>query len=322
MLPSAQPHPFTVRNFRAETDFSPLLQLRRELEGVELSEAALQADLAAPNQKPEQDLWVAQSTDGVTLLGYSIGYHTVPERYLVWGGVRESWRRQGIGSALLKRSIERARQLATEHILINIESHNEGSALFLQQQGFAPKSHIWYLTARADAPGAQPSLPPGYRIQSFAEVRDYQVLYDAYFGCCYDLWGNGANSKKRAAIVRPIAEDWTVWFSNADPQGEGIFFIFNPNGKVVGLCRGRLADLEENSVDAPTGHIDALGVAPDYRPLSLELPLTYAVMRWLRQHGYGPLGLEVYGLDENRIKLYQELGFAVEWHLLAYNFDL
>jgi ribosomal protein S18 acetylase RimI-like enzyme len=314
--------PFVVRNFRAGTDFLLLLELRRDLEGEDLSEAALQADLVASNQKPEQDLWVAESSDGTALLGYSIGYHTVPERYLVWGGVRPSWRRQGIGNALLERSIERARKLDAEHILINIESQNEGSSLFLQQQGFQPKSHIWSLTVQADTPAAQPELPSGYRIQSFAEVRDYQVLYDAYYGCCYDLWGHGANSKKRAAVVQPIAKDWTQWFSNSDPKGEGIFFIFSPNGKVVGLCRGRLASPEERSGGVATGHIDALGVAPEYRPLLLELPLTFAVMRWLRERGHGPLDLEVYGIDENRLKLYQELGFVIEWHLIAYNFDL
>jgi ribosomal protein S18 acetylase RimI-like enzyme len=174
----------------------------------------------------------------------------------------------------------------------------------------------------ADTPITQPELPPGYRIQSFAEIKDYQVLYDAYFGCCYDLWGNGANSKQRAAIVRPIAEDWAQWFSDVDPDGEGLFFLFDPTGKVVGLCRGRPATPDARSSGMATGHIDGLGVAPAVRPLALERPLTYAVMRWLRGRGHGPLDLELYGIDEHRLTLYQTLGFVVEWHLLAYNFDL
>jgi ribosomal protein S18 acetylase RimI-like enzyme len=315
---------YRIRNFDMAADIPALLRLLSTIHGPEVSEDELRAELAWPNQEPEHDRWVAE-LDGRpdVLLGYSVGYHTIPERYLMWGEVHPNWRRRGIGTALLAHSVQRARALGVEHILINAVSEDLGANSFLARAGFARKGDIWYMEAPATIPLAAPIWPPGYTVRTFAGVKSYQVLKDAYYGSCGDLWGHGANSKIRASIKQPIAEEWAQWFPDDDQNGEGIFFAFAPDGAVVGLCRGILGtetNLREH--EQPTGYIDALGIAPAHRVYALQQPLTLTVMHWMRDHGQGSIVLEAYGIDEPTVNLYRDIGFHLDRRLIAYNMNL
>jgi ribosomal protein S18 acetylase RimI-like enzyme len=317
---------FLVRNFSLDTDVPALSHLLSELGTSAMSEDALRAELAWPNQEPEHDRWVVERIGAPgLLLGHSVGFHTVPERYLVWGEVHPGWRRRGLGSALLARSVQRGRELGVEHILINADSDDEGANLFLRHNGFSRKGDAWLMSAPPDIPLAEPIWPPGYSARTFAEVQDYQTLKDAYFGSCGDLWGHGANSRKLASTIQPIAEDWGSWFPQNDPNGEGIFLAFAPDGAVAGLCRGVLSAkvaLPEGGYEQPAGLVDALGVMPAHRARPLQRPLALAVMHWLRAGGQDRILLEAFGIDETSANTYQGIGFTLDQHLIAYHMDL
>jgi GNAT superfamily N-acetyltransferase len=312
---------FRVRTFRADTDVPALVRLRQQL-GQNVTEAAQLDELSAPNQIPDQDRWVAVALDQPDqFLGHGFGFHTIPERYLAWLEVQPDWRRKGIGRALLSSINARAHQVGAEHILINPDSRNEAAHALLRQHGFQAVSHVWFMSAPATLSVAEPVWPPGYTVRSFADVQDYQVLQEAYFRSCADLWGNGANSKQHASTKQPTHADWSDWLPDNDPTGAGIFFAFAPDGRVAGLCRGFLGPSAPEGQQS-TGLVDALGVVPEHRPTQLQRPLALTVIRWLRAQGQGALSLESFGGDEKTMQLYRDIGFAVDTHLLAFQLDL
>ncbi len=85
---------------------------------------------------------------------------------------------------------------------------------------------------------------------------------------------------------------------------------------------------DENN-DPTTGRpkqvVDSPGVAPQYRRLGLQRPLTLTTMHWLRNTaGIGPIQLHTYGDQEAAVAIYQALGFVLEpnSHLIEYRLDL
>ncbi|MCB0124220.1 MAG: GNAT family N-acetyltransferase [Caldilineaceae bacterium] len=307
--------------FQPEQDLQPLIELRRQL-GADISLEEQQAELAWPNQDPTQDHWVVAAQDQTgQLVGQAFGFHTIPERYLAWIEVLPANRRQGIGSELLRNVITRARQLGTKHILINADERKESAPGFLTHHGFRAVSHIWMMSAPVGMAIAEPLWPYGYTVHSFADIRDYRILHDAYYGCCADLIGNGANSRRHRQENQATADHWAHWIVEENDYGEGIFIAFAPNGEIAGICRGFLGTTED-AATKPTGYVDALGVAPSHRQAALWRALALTVMGWLRAQGQGALTLEAFGVDESVMHLYRSLGFALDTHLIAWQRDL
>ncbi|MEZ4707663.1 MAG: GNAT family N-acetyltransferase [Caldilineaceae bacterium] len=231
----------TIRNFDINSDLVPLVNLRNRLIAAGKPPTTLEEqreELRAPNQRPETDRWVVKQRGDPEemLLGQAFGYHTVPERYLAWVEVDPEWRGQGLGQQLLTRVVARAKSLEVEHILIYANDSDAASRSFLEANGFWAKSDYWSLNASAELPGAAPQWPEGYRIKSFAEVQDFAILKQAYIRSYGDLWGHGANSI--AAREWPPEQMAEQWLHDWDPQGEGIFIVYAPDGSIVGLCRG------------------------------------------------------------------------------------
>lgn len=310
---------FVVRNFKVATDVLPLIQLRRQL-GETIDEETLRAEFVWQNQDPEQDRWVVEATDNPgVLLGHGFGFHTIPERYLFWLIVHPDWRRQGFGHALLAQVIQRAHELGAEHLSVNPDVEEMAAHEFLRRNGFRAVSNCWFMEAPADIPVPGPVWPKGYTVRSYAQIKNPALLQEVSFRSYHDQWGHGEN-RKSAAEVTPKA--WAAdWLSPADPNGEGIFLAFAPNGDVAGIGRGQL-NLKEGQRDQPTGLVDAPGVVPEHRVHALQRPLVLTVMDWLRTRGQGKLELYSFGDNEKTVNLYRELGFVLTKQLIAYQFDL
>ncbi len=314
----------TIRNVIASKDLVPLVNLCNRCAGPgaqPITLAQQEAKLREPNQSPATDHWVAEETgDSWTLLGQSFGYHTIPERYLAWLEVHPDWRRRGIGSELLKRVIERARALGTDHILINVEEGEQHRAAhaFLQHHGFRAKSDVWFMRADAEVMVTTPQWPEGYTVRTFAEVRDFAILKHAYTHSYGNLWGHGANSvARRSWPPEQMAEQWIHDWA---PQGENIFLLFAPDNSVVGLCRGVINIAEGKA--KPVGLVDAPGITAEYYERGLQKPLTQTVMHWLRTQGQDSIELHSYGDSAATVDLYRELEFRLKQHLIAYHLDI
>ncbi|MBV7328481.1 GNAT family N-acetyltransferase [Chloroflexi bacterium TSY] len=318
-----KPINFTIRNFNVSRDLAPLVNLRNHSSDPNASPITLaqqREELRAPNQRPETDRWVVEETGDPwwELLGQSFGYHTIPERYLAWVEVDRAWRRRGLGSQLLACVVTRAQTLKAEHILIYTDDGDKAAQAFLQKNGFQMKSDSWLLIAPAELEIATPQWPDGFSVRCFAEVQDLSILWQACYGGYGDLWGHGENSHINRE--KPPETTVTAWITDAAPQGENIFLAFDAHDNVAGICRGFVGEQKEG--ERPTGLIDAPGIVPAFRHLALQRPLTLTVMQWLRSLGQGPLRLESIGDNAATVTLYQEMGFEVAQHSIAYHLDI
>ncbi len=111
-----------------ETDFdSVLADLRRYEPGNELPEGFVHSEY----------LWLV---DGDEYLGRASLRHTLTKRLREFGGhigyeVRPSARRQGHGKLLLRLTLERARELGLERVLITCDTDNLGSRGVIEGNG-------------------------------------------------------------------------------------------------------------------------------------------------------------------------------------------
>lgn len=91
--------------------------------------------LLAHQQRGDLILVAAEATE---VRGY-INQETQPDQGLAWLHhlvVAPDWRRQGIGTALLQRGLQHARQLGLSHMMAVVQSKNYPAIQFLGRQGF------------------------------------------------------------------------------------------------------------------------------------------------------------------------------------------
>src|SRR5690242_2684283 len=119
----------SYRPFQPDADLPRLVQLLEAIEaadrsGREVSEAEIAEEMTYTGHDPAQDRWVAQPMDAPdAIAGFGAIYKPpAGERADVQLFVHPAFRRQGIGTALLDRLLDRARQLGARALGINADA--------------------------------------------------------------------------------------------------------------------------------------------------------------------------------------------------------
>jgi mycothiol synthase len=296
-----------VRLFRPDVDLTRLVELFNAVEQAEGREPSFTSEgiekaLAWPNHFR----WVALAP-GETgqLTGYGVLFHQTTERCYGDVKVHPAWRRQGIGRLLIDKLVEKAAQLGTRRLAIDVDHANQDALRFLLTQGFRYRGDTWALLAPANAEFPSPVWPDGYSARPYAEVNDLPLLVEVSNRGFADLWGHWENTpgmvdeKRMASTLEQF-------------DARGIFLAFDSGGAAVGQCRTLAA-----ADDAP--HIvDEPGIAPEHRPAGLHAPLVLTAARWLQAQGRRPIRLESWGDSAETVAVYQSLGFALIEHEVSY----
>lgn len=329
MTQNNQPR-WQIRLFDPAADFERLLALRRELEALEptdgdTSAEGLRATFKWHGHDTQQDRWVVTAPHAPdNFIAYAWVFAQSQERVVTLVRVHPAWRRQGLGSALLAQTLARARQVGANHVTGGCWQTVPQAHHFLTHHGFEPVGHNRFFDASADVPLPAPVWPVGYTVRTFAEVQDLALLAAVCNRCYHDMWGHAENVPGAVDEAR-LAEGMRNSPQHYNP--DSIFIAFAPDGEAVGVCFGRIYGHENN--DPTTGRskqvVDSPGVAPQYRHLGLQQPLTLITMHWLRKTaGVGPIQLHTYGDQEAAVMIYHALGFVLEpnSHLIEYRLDL
>ena len=312
---------YAIRLFRRDRDLPRLVQLRIEIEafdqaGNDVSEAAAIETLNWPGHNPEQDRWIIELPGKQEkLIGHAWVRAQSQERTIIYMAIHPNWRRKGLGSSLLDCTLTRALEFGATHVTAGANVKNKEADAFLLRHGFRHAGDNRFMRAPAGIPISEPRWPDGYTVRNYAEVHDLPTLVEAFNRSYGDMWGHQEN------IKGAMNEDFLAEIMNKYPRRynpEGVFIAFAPNGDIAGVCLAILSPKIEEQGNDQEKIIDSPGVAPEYRHLGLQHPLTLTAMHWLRGHGPGSISLESYGDGDDAVKIYHELGFALEEHYMEY----
>lgn len=308
----------TIRLFRPDADVPPLVTLLNSIAagdktGAVFDEETVRSQLAWLGHDPARDRWVAEAPgEGSRFIGHAWMFAQSPQRSILYAAVDPAWRRQGIGSALLTRALDRAREMAASQIVSAARASHAAADAFLRCHGFLPAGHARTLTAPAALLFPEPAWPPGYSLRTLAEVKDLHLWAKACNRCYGDMWGHRENTEP--ATAEHHAELMRLYPDYFDAAG--IFLLFAPDGSLAGVCSGRVEDGEAGG--ATVRVIDSPGVAPAHRHLGLQRPLVLAALRWLSNLRPGDYRLETWGDSEEAVAIYGDLGFTVEDDTIEY----
>ncbi len=211
-------------------------------------------------------------------------------------GVRDSHRRRGVGTALLRRAETSIAALPPErapHLLTAAAwLPGDEAAGFLERHGFTHFRYFWEMERpRGEVPA--PVWPAGIRTATFAPG-------DAVFAewtACY----NEAFAARFPSHVAAVEEARAI---AASPR-------FRPDGlrlawrgeRCAGFCRCELRGEE--------GEVDVLAVRPDAQGLGLGRALLRQGVDWLQREGVRRVRLLVDGENDTALRLYRSEGFGI-----------
>ena len=297
-----------VRLFQPDTDLTRLVELLNAVEQAEGREPSFTSErLEKAFAWPNHYRWIATAPNQPDeLVGYSVLFHQTTDRCYGDAKVHPAWRRQGIGRLLIHQLVEKATDLQTRHLAIDVDSANQDALRFLLTQGFRYRGDTWALLAPADAQFLPPAWPAGYSVNSYAQAGDIPMLVEVSNRGFGDMWGHWENTPGLVDAARV-----TATLEQFDPRG--IFLVFNATGAAVGQCR----TLAATEIDTP--HIlDEPGIVPEHRSAGLHAPLVLTAARWLQAQGHRPIQLESWGDSAETVAIYESLGFTLIEHEVSY----
>ena len=306
-----------IRPFSIDQDFPRLLSLLTAVEavdheGMKISKQALQAQLNFPGSIPDQDRWVIDAPDeppslmASALVQLRSGMNNADANIVV----HPDWRRHGVGSSLLAKVIDRARQLNVDAIQIYANVRHPAAAGFLQKHGFVSQGAYTELRLTEDLHLPPVIWPYGYTMRPYSEVQDLSILTQAMNLSYILLWGHREVSESEMAS----------WLPNFNQQG--LFLVFSEKGRVIGISRVEPSPERTVKNGRPTGYIDAPGIVPQHRRLDLYRALVLTAIRWLRDQGQAIIEMESWGDKLEVLKMYRELGFKDLRQLACYQLKL
>lgn len=215
------------------------------------------------------------------------------------GGVVPAWRRQGLGTRLLRHVETAAAPLGVRQLSCRVDSLEDEAARFLLGRGFFVE-HEECLLELADLGGlpTEPTGPPG-EIVTYPQARavaEFRRLYERGFDGA--PWSQPYSEAELAAtLARP--ED--LLFLTRDEQPIGV------------VWHERLPD--------GRGRVEPLGIARERQGRGHGRRLLLAALHSLRRQGALLVEIGLWRRNDPAMNLYQSLGFSevANWYYLAHD---
>jgi len=310
-----------IRSFQPD-DLPALVRLINEADRVDDAGNAttltgLSHRLAEPRIKPAENLYVAEA-DG-RLVGYVLVLPR-PEANLLRIGtagiVHPQWRRQDIGTALMRRAEERARVFRSDKPVFlemfareRIAGHDE-LALSL---GLRPVRYFFYMQCHNLSSLPAPAFPPGIHMRTLNPLQDADPFLAAYNDGFSDHWG----------YVPTTREQLEHWFHSPHFCAEDALLAVTEEGQIAGLCIVIFPQMEPEMLKTNPPLIDDLAVPHAYRRQGIGRALLLAGMHRIHGRGFQACALGVDADNPNQaLHLYESVGFVVASRSTAYRREL
>ncbi len=292
-----------IRNLAVEEDLPGLLRLYGVIEdhdqaGNRMDEAALRQQLASAGHDPAHDRWVACQTENGELIGYSLTW-LLGEMAMLYTAVHPEWRRQGLGTQLLKKAAERASQAGCKAAMLYANDRQKAAVGFLAGQGYEPVGQYTEMRAALSGEISQPEWPEAFHLKPYSEVQNLAQLTEAMNRAYEGLAGHNHASEAEMAA-------WLAEFNQ-----DGLFLLYNGQGELAGISRVEPNAERTQINNLPTGYIDAPGLYPAYRQETLYRTFLHAGMGWLKAQGMQIVEMESWGDAPEILAMYIREGFTI-----------
>lgn len=269
----------------------------------------VEEELANPDVDLGRD-WLVAEEDGVLLAQQ----HLVPrapvdgvQKIYLQGTVRPGHRGRGIGTDLVGRLAERAREHAAErgarvHLSATAPSDLADAEGLLVDHGLQP--HRWTFVMEADLGdvATPPDLPEGFRLETWEGIDPTEVR----------------EVHNRAFVGHPgftpwSASMWQQWVTGSRNDRPALSLALRgADGAVAAYVHTQVFDAVETATGRRETFVAKVGVVPEHRRRGLgRLVLQHAVWRHARE-GYAATSLDVdYDNPTGANALYESVGFRV-----------
>jgi mycothiol synthase len=254
---------------------------------------------------PGRDAFIAE-LDGRVVAAGEVRYLMRDDRhtYMLGGAVHPDVRRLGIGSALLARLEERARERAAAlpggPVFLDswMPDQNEGFAALIQGAGYTASRHFFEMVKADLGAVDEPSLPSGLELRPVV-MADLRQVFDAEGEAFQDHWGHFEWTDEM--FTRMLTEPdldidlWRVAWDGDEVAGVVSTWIIVGENEALGLRRGWL---------------DHVSVRRPWRRRGVAAALILSACIALRERGMTEAAL---GVDSDSLTgalgLYERLGF-------------
>jgi mycothiol synthase len=255
--------------------------------------------------------------DGDVMVGYMKVRHKPSasdvHRVTLDGGVHPSYRRRGVGTALVKAGIEAAKVVHALHhptLKLAVDVHKAekitGVRELMRSQGFVPGRYY----QRMEHPLAPlGEVPEGLRIEAWSEQNDEDFRFvrnEAYA----DHWGT----------VPMPADLWQNKITNQTFRPDISFLLRDADGEPVGLLVTMHWEADAEATGIRDAHFMLIGTRPEYRKRGVASALISYALRAVAEQGYDQASLQVD--SESAAEIFEKAGFVpkmryVRWALEA-----
>lgn len=254
----------------------------------------------------ERNMWVVEDDTGALVAagGVRIRHET---RIRSFSGVLPEHRGRGIGSELLERLEERARELAQdapegEEVWFGVDasSSNDGARKLFESRGFEHIRHFWKMGIELDEEPPEPEWPDGIRLGR-ARRGEERAVFDASEDAFQDHWDHQPHDY----------DEWRQWMVDTEFYDPELWLLARDGDEIAGFSL--------LFVDEGAGWVGVLGVRRPWRRRGIARALLYASFREIRERGKRRASLGVDAANPTgATQLYESVGMRVLSEAAAY----
>ena len=254
----------------------------------------------------QQNGWVVED-DGGRLVAAGVVRQRHPTRIRSFSTVLPDARGRGIGSELLARMEERARELAREaddgeEVFLGVDcaSSDEGARRLFESQGFEHVRTFWKMGVDLDEEPPEPEWPEGIRLERSRRGEEREV-FDASEDAFQDHWDHQPHDY----------DEWLQWMVDTE--------FYDPTLWLLAKDGTEIAAISLIFIDPHEGWVGVLGVRPPWRRRGIAKALLHASFREIRERGKPRAVLGVDAANPTgATQLYESVGMRVVSEDAAY----
>jgi mycothiol synthase len=247
-----------------------------------------------------RDTWVVTAPDG-SVVGYGEVVEEEPGVAIeAFGRVHPAAAGQGVGSALVALTEQRARELradsgsATMRLRNAVAGVDVRAGALLARRGYVPVRNFWHMEVELTDDHAEPTCPEGITIRRFQGGQDDRAVHQVIQEAFRDHWGRP---------TEPF-DQWAERFLRGPGFDEELWFVAMEGERVVGALIGRMLGGRPWVMD--------LGVLPERRGRRIGGCLLLHALAQFRRRGERTVTLNVDAENQSgATRLYERVGMRV-----------